>query len=219
MLYHGMQGKNMQIFDTILLSFIAATTSLTCIFILLINKRNNEDKTRLLWESKLETIDRMAQDFSSSCTQVLEVVTDLKGKLGIIEKTGREAAHKANPDAGRSDDSGTAKQQLEEETQSVQSLVARLQHLYAECYLPASTQLIKQTEEAASLKDSALTRLFNELTLLQGRLQETWQLLNNMPPFEKARVLRGHFSRTSNYLYLLRETSQHIIDRTICLKR
>jgi hypothetical protein len=210
-----MRRKIMQIFDTILLSFIAATTSLTCIFILLINKRNNEDKTRLLWESKLETIDRLAQDFSSSCTQALEVVTDLKGKLGIIEKTGR----KGNPKTEKLDDSGTAKRQIEEETQSVQSLVTRLQQLYAECYLPASAQLLKQTEEAASLKDSALTRLFNELTLLQGRLQETWQLLDRLSPFEKARVLRGHFSRTSNYLYLLRETSQHITDRTICLKR
>jgi hypothetical protein len=218
MLYHGMQEKIMQIFETTLLSLIAAMTSLTCIFILLINKRNNEDKTRSLRESKLETIDRLAQEFSSSCNQALEVVTDLKEKLGTIEKTGRNAALNANQGEGKPDDNEDAKRQIEEETQSVQSLVARLQHLYAECYLPASTQLLKQTEEAASLKDSALTRLFNELTLLQGRLQETWQLLDNLSPFEKARVLRGHFSRIYNYLYLLRETSQHITDRTICLK-
>jgi hypothetical protein len=209
----------MQVVNTVLLSFIVVTTSLTCLFILMLTRRNNKDRLRLLMDSKLETIKSLAQDFNTSCTQVLEVDNALRAKLGRIERMGRKGAD--NGDLERrnlSNSSEAGKQQLQEEILAAQSLAEKLWHLYIECYLSASDQLLHQSSEVASIRDCDLSKLFNELVLLQSRVEETWQNLDKMSPVEKARVLLGHFSRMSNYLYLLRETSQRVTDRTICLK-
>ena len=209
----------MQMVNSILLSFIAITTSLTCLFTLMLFRRNNKDRLRLLRNSKLERITSLAQDFNTSCTQLLEAANALRAKLNRIEKMGRKGI--GNGDLGRrilSNSTEAGKPQLQEEILAVQSLADKLRHSYIESYLPPSDQLLHQASEVASIKDCDLSKLFNELVLLQSRVEETWQNLDKISPVEKARVLLGHFSRMSNYVYLLRETSQGITDRTIRLK-
>jgi hypothetical protein len=209
----------MQTVNTILLSFVAVTTSLTCLFIFMLLRRNNKDRLRLLRQDKLERITGLAQDFNISCTQLLEAANVLRVKLNRIERKGWKGV--GHNDLGRrilSNSIEAGKPQLQEEILAIQSLVDKLRHSYTESYLPLSEQLLHQAREVDSLQDHDLSKLFNELVLLQSRVEETWQNLDKMSPVEKARVLLGRFSRMSNFVYLLRETSQGITDRTIRLK-
>jgi hypothetical protein len=200
----------MQVFNIILLSFIAVTTSLTCLLFLMRERQDSKDKSHLLKQSKLETINRISQDFNSSCNDLLEIANTLRSKLGKIERISRNKA--LNPDTK------DEKNILQQETLSAQSLVEKLRRLYIEVYLPASVELLTQTSDASSIKDQELCKMFNELVLLDERLKETWRNLDRMDVIEKVKVLLGQFNRTSNYLYLLRETSQQVVDRTVYLE-
>jgi len=200
----------MQILNIILLSFIAITTSLTCLVVLMRNWRDNIDKTHLLKHNKLKTINRISQDFNSSCTDILEVANTLRKKLGVIERIARNEALNA--------DTKVERNKLRQETLSAQSMVENLRHSYVEVYLPVSFQLLKQISDVPSIKDQELCKLFNELVLLDERLKETQQNLDKMYMIEKVKVLLGQLNRTSNYLYLLRETSQQMTNRIIYLE-
>jgi len=210
----------MQMVSTILLSYIVVTTSLTCLFLFMLIRRNNKDRLRLLRESKLERITSLAQDFNTSCTLLLETANALRTKFKGIEKKSTKGI--GNGDLGQrvlSNNAKAEKPQIQEEILAVQSLADKLRHLYIESYLPPSEQLLHQASEIASIKDNDLVKLFNELALLHSRVEETWQNLDKIAPVEKVRVLIAHFSRMSNYVYLLREISQEIIDRIIRLKK
>jgi hypothetical protein len=199
----------MKLLNLILLSFIAVTTSVTCLFVLMFFIRDYKDRSRLIKDSKIETIRRACQDFNSSCSQLLEVANGLRGKLSTIERIARNEA--------RNMDANCDREKLQQEILSTQSLVEKLSRSYVEFYLPASVQIFKQTNEVISIHDQDLSKLFNELVLLDERLQGIWQNIERMYMIEKVKVLLAQFNRTSNYLYLLRETSQQITNRTICL--
>jgi hypothetical protein len=209
----------MQLVNTVLLSFVAVTTSLICLFLFMITRRNNKNNLRLMRDSKLDVIIKPAQDFNTQCTGLLEIANALRAKLSRIESMGWKRAD--NGDMGQRsalNNAEAGEQHLHEETLIIQALVEKLKHSYIECYLPASDKLLHQESEAASIRDGDISKLFTELVLLKSHVEATWQKLDETLPVEKARVLQGHFSRMSNYVYLLSETSQQITDRIICLK-
>jgi hypothetical protein len=206
MVYRG----TIHLINVILLAFTALMASLTFLMVLMRDLRDVKTRSHLLIESKLEKVSLISREFNASCSGLLEIANNLRGTLSRIERIARF-------EPGRTD-AESEKKKLRQEIMSAQSQVEKLRHSYTEPYLPASAKILAQADELNAIKDRDLSRLFNELVLLDERLKGTWGNLDKMDTTETAKALLGQFNRICNYIYLLYETNQRMADRANSLR-
>lgn len=177
------------------------------------------ERSRTRRAVKLKKIAALAQELNTACKSLLEISNNLRGELVKIERRRWNGNQLPVPEGDKlANGAELVKSSLPAQIMRVRALVEEFRLLYSEGYQHSLDHLLGQSSEAALIRDGGLSRLFNELGMLSGRLAETRQKLDNVPPVEKARVLVGHFSRMSHYLFLLHETSQQIVDNAVLLE-